>query len=395
MADSKWSDDAFLDTLKAQGDERADHTVAELDESGDLPAATRVFRRIQFNAPVLPADAPAPLQRFWAATQKLPAGVDMDRIARGQAAFMRHIFEIGSLLLTRSLPAGYAAPRLARTLTLSDDLVSATWRRVLAVVQLLVEIGGGKGFQDGGPSTVAAQKMRLMHAGVRRVARRRLPEFGPEHPETGSPVSKEDMLGTLMGFSYLPLDSLRQISGDLPDQDAEDIYYLWQVFGVMMGIHPPRVDPQSEPSFEYIPATLDDAAAFYASYGRRNYVSADRNPDGVTLAAADLHMMKQLIPRSLRLLGCGVLPGLLIQEALKPPAMALVGLRAWPAPVYGLLKLVYLDLPILVDRVLHDLTPNRQGYFAGIILKDLVKIGRGGEASFFIPGSVAAIKVLG
>jgi hypothetical protein len=395
MAVSKWSDDAFLDTLKAQGDQHADQTVAELDSQGELRAATLIFRQIQFDAPALPADAPAPLKRFWEATQKLPAGVDMDRIARGQAAFMRHVFEIGSLLLTRSLPAGYAAPRLSRTLMLSGDLDTHTWRRVLAVVQLLVEIGGGNGFQDGGSSTVAAQKMRLMHAGVRLIARRRLPEFGAEHPEMGSPVSKEDMLGTLMGFSYLPIDSLRRISSDLPDQDAEDIYYLWQVFGVMMGIHPPRVDPQSEPSFEYIPANLDEAATFYASYGRRNYVTADRNPDGAQLAAADLRMMKQLIPRSLRLLGCGHLPRLLIQEALKPPAMALVGLRAWPAPLYGLLKLVYLDLPILVDRVLHNLTPNRQGYFAGIILRKLVRIGRGGEASFFIPDSVAALKALG
>lgn len=394
MAESKWSDDAFLDTLKAQGDERADHTVAELDASGELPAANRIFRQIDYNTPELPADAPAPLQRFWEATQALPAGVDMDRISRGQAAFMRHIFEIGSFLLTRSLPAGYAAPRLSRTLALSDDLVTSTWRRVLAVVQLLVEIGGGKGFQDGGSSTVAAQKMRLMHAGVRRIARRRLPEFGPEHPETGSPVSKEDMLGTLMGFSYLPLDSLRQIASDVPDQDAEDIYYLWQVFGVMMGIHPP-VTGDTEPSFDFIPATLTDAAVFYQSYARRNYVDADRNPDGVTLAAADLRLMKQLIPGPLRLLGCGLLPRLLIQDALQPPAMALVGLRAWPAPLYSLLKLIYLDLPLFVDRVLHDMTPNRHGYFAGIILQDMVTTGRGGEASFFIPGSVAAIKALG
>ena len=307
---------------------------------------------------------------------------------------MRHIFEIGSVLLTRSLPAGYAAPRLSRTLTLSSDLVTASWRRVLAVVQLLVEIGGARGFQDGGAATMAGQKMRLMHAGVRGIARRRLPEFGPEHPEAGSPVSKEDMLGTLMGFSYLPIDSLRQIAHDLPDQDAEDIYYLWQVFGVMMGIHLP-VTGDEEPTFDYIPATLDDAAAFYQSYARRNYVSADQNPDGVVLARADLKMMKQLIPRHLRLLGCGILPKLLIQEALKPPAMALVGLRALPAPLYRLLKLTTLELPLFIDRVLHGLTPNRQGYFAGVVLRDMVKFGREGEASFFIPDSVVALKRLG
>ncbi len=394
MADSKWSDDTFLDTLKAQGDELADLTVAELEAQGELPTANRIFREINVNTPALPADAPPALRRFWEATQTLPAGTDLARVARGEAAFMRHIFEIGSVLLTRSLPAGYAAPRLSRTLTLSGDLVTASWRRVLAVVQLLVEIGGARGFQDGGAATMAGQKMRLMHAGVRGIARRRLPEFGALHPEAGSPASKEDMLGTLMGFSYLPIDSLRQIAHDLPDQDAEDIYYLWQVFGVMMGIHPP-VTGDAKPTFDYIPATLDDAAAFYQSYARRNYVSADRNPDGTVLARADLNMLKQLIPLPLRLLGCGILPRLLIQEALKPPAMALVGLRALPAPLYHLLRLIYLDLPLFIDRVLHGLTPNRQGYFAGIILRDMVKIGREGEASFFIPDSVVALKRLG
>ena len=107
--------------------------MAELEAQGGLPTANRIFREINVNTPALPTDAPPALRRFWEATQTLPAGTDLARVARGEAAFMRHIFEIGSVLLTRSLPAGYAAPRLSRTLTLSGDLVTASWRRVKCV----------------------------------------------------------------------------------------------------------------------------------------------------------------------------------------------------------------------------------------------------------------------
>ena len=281
MADSKWSDDAFLDTLKAQGDERADLTVAELEARGELPTANRIFREINVNTPALPTDAPPALRRFWEAARTLPAGTDLARVARGEAAFMRHIFEIGSVLLTRSLPAGYAAPRLFT----HPDPVRRPGHGQLAARAGRGPAAGGDRRRPRLPGRRRGHHGRPEDApdACRRARHRSAPaaEFGPLHPEAGSPASKEDMLGTLMGFSYLPIDSLRQIAHDLPDQDAEDIYYLWQVFGVMMGIHPP-VTGDEEPTFDYIPATLDDAAAFYRSYARRNYVSADKNPDGAS-----------------------------------------------------------------------------------------------------------------
>jgi hypothetical protein len=240
-------------------------------------------------------------------------------------------------------------------------------------------------------ATMAAQKMRLLHAGVRRIVPRKLPQFTAELG--GMPVSKEDMLGTLMGFSYLTIEGLHQVVDDLTQEEAEDIYYLWQVYGVMMGIHPPLTEPGQTPTFDYIPATLAEAEEFYKSYARRHYVGAEKNPDGVTLAAADLAMMQDMIPQVLRALGFGIVPKLLMQDALKPPAMGLVGMR--PVPAYSLFKLVYLDLPIWLDGVFHDVATNRHGYFAGRFLQKLVNFGRGGPDSFFIPGSVVAMKEMG
>lgn len=391
MERSKWADDAFLDTLRDQGDALADQTVAELAANSQWAAANRIFRAVDVNSPSLPEDAPDALKRFWSASAALPPGVDLERLERGHEAFLRHVFEMGGLLLTRSLPAGYAAPRLAQTLTISGDLVNASRRRVLAVVQLLVEIGGHRGFQDGGSAVAAAQKMRLLHAGVRRLVPSARPQFRVQHP--GMPVSLEDMLGTLMGFSYLPIDSLRAIVGDLRPQSAEDIYYLWQVYGVMMGIHPPLQHPDDQPSFDYIPATLEEAATFYQSYARRNYVEATANPDGVTLARADLSMMQGLIPRWLQWLGVGIVPRLLMHEALKPEAMLRVGIE--PVSFFRLRKALCLDLPLFVDGLFHRMARNRHGAFAEVILRDLVEVGRDGKVSFFVPDSVESLRQLG
>lgn len=387
---SKWADDGFLDSLSQTGDRAADAVVAALDLTGSEDATATFFALMRYNGQPIPSDAPPALREFWAQTAALPAGVDLDRVARGERAFMNHIFDFGALMLVRSLPAGYAAPRLSQVLCISNDLGRAPLQRVMAVVQLLMDIGGGKGFREGGKAVVAAQKMRLLHAGVRHVTRRWLPGF--ERELGGVPASIEDMLGTLMGFSYLVIDGLQQLEGSLSAQEAEDVYYLWQVYAVMAGLHPP-IEPGQQPGFDWIPADLDEARTFYEAYSRRHYVAADANPEGVYLAAADLQMMVGLLPWTLRLLGFGLVPRLLMQDSLGEAAMRRVGLR--PLPFNGLLKRIYLDLPLALDRFWHRTEAgNAHAHFAERILGDMVTQESDGEITFAVPFSRADLEAL-
>jgi len=81
------------------------------------------------------------------------------------------------VLLAKSPPSGYAAPSLALVLNLSGDLIRSPYRRLLGVLQMVVNVCASRGFEPGGRAVVTAQKLRLLHEGVRRIARRRLPDF--------------------------------------------------------------------------------------------------------------------------------------------------------------------------------------------------------------------------
>ncbi len=389
MTTSKWSDDAFLDRLQLQGDELADATVAEIARKGDDAVVNHVFRLMRYNHQPLPPGTPPEIRTFFEQTDKLPPDTDMERLDRGTQAFMSVVFESGSIMLTRSLPAGYASPRLSKTLCISNDLGNAPYRRVLAVIQLLLDVAGGRGFEPGGKAVMAAQKMRLLHAGVRHVTLK--PAWIPDFTEEmgGVPASQEDMLGTLMGFSYLVIDGLRRIIGIIDDREAEDFYYMWQVYGVMMGIHPPG----EAGSFEYIPSNLDEAGEFYESYARRHYVAADQNPEGVYLAEADLRMMQTLLPVPLRWLGWNIIPRLLIEDMLGRPGMHRVDLK--PVPLYPLLELVFLEIPFAIDRIVRRReSQHMHGQFAELILGDMVDHGAGGEITFGVPMSMPELEAL-
>jgi len=40
----------------------------------------------------------------------------------------------------------------------------------------------------------------------------------------------------VIAFSYLVIEGLQRLDVGLSDQEAEDLYYLWQVFARMAGI---------------------------------------------------------------------------------------------------------------------------------------------------------------
>ena len=92
-------------------------------------------------------------------------------------------------------------------------------------------------------------------------------KYRPHYQEKfGVPVNHEDMLATIMAFSYLLIDGMRRLDLELQEAEAEDLYYAWRVFALLMGIHPDG-RPHDD---SLIPATLAEAAEFYASYVRRN-----------------------------------------------------------------------------------------------------------------------------
>jgi hypothetical protein len=65
-------------------------------------------------------------------------------------------------------------------------------------------------------------------------------------PEWGRPINQEDLLGTLLAFGFLPVESL--IDGGFieeGDPGADEFIYLWSVIGRMLGVEPGVPIPQT------------------------------------------------------------------------------------------------------------------------------------------------------
>lgn len=381
MADAKWSDDVFLDGLRRQGDPEADEVIRRLVAEGGERAAEYVFRVMRVNDDPVPPEAPAPLREFMETTGELPPDVDVARLERGGHVFFRHAVPAAIVLLASSLPRGYAAPCLCEILGISRDLQRHPYDRLMGVLQLLVDISNAKAFKPRGRAVLTAQKLRLLHAGVRSIA----PRYRPGYTERfGVPVNHEDMLGTVMGFSWLVLDGMRRLGLGLTAQHEEDYYYLWRVFSLLMGIHPPG-RPHDD---SLIPASVADAAAFYASYARRNDSGPEANPYGRLLTLDNLAMMENLLPRWLRRLGFRYAPRVAMGDLMTPAELARVGFR--PLSGHHFLRAVFRALLWTAQGAMTVLPFS--ALLAQLMFKGMIDTDRGGEVTFSIPFTVLGLR---
>lgn len=390
QATHRWTDE-FLDIMRREGDPEADACVAQLlgdrdpcernsAPNGELFA--RMFGKMNSNDDVPPGILFPELAEFFLATQKLPDGIDLERIDRGEMAFSKYAFDGALVLLAKSLPEGYAAPNLATILMISGQLKTNTYRRLLATLQTVLNVTTCHGFEPGGQAVITAQKLRLMHAGVRVIT----PCYRKDYVATyGIPVNHEDMLATIIGFSYLVIDGMKRLNIDISTQEQEDLLYMWGVFAVMMGIHPPG-QPNS---FAYIPDSVEDAGEFYNAYARRHYVSAEANPEGTQLALADLELLERMIPKRLRLIGFGKLPRIYMNELMGREACDRIGIDK----VFGhfILKWVLTHLHKIIDFFDPDHKRSKEG-LARIMFQEMINIEYGGSVTTTIPRTLADLE---
>jgi hypothetical protein len=380
MQTTQWSDDGFLEGLRRQGDPLADQAVARLIQDGGIAQVNRLFGTLRSDDQPIPADAPAAFREFLAQTNRIPAGVDLDRVARGEAVFMKHAFTAALALLGKSLPEGYQAPCLTEILLISRDLAKSPYDRLLGVLQMVVRVCSVHGFAPGGAVVITAQKMRLLHAGVRTIVPGKRPGYTERH---GVPVNHEDMLATIVAFSWLVIDGLRRLDVGLTDEEAEDYFYLWMVFARMTGIHPAD-DPDSA---AYVPANVAEAAEFYAAYSRRQYVAG--NPGGEILTQDHVNMLRDLIPRLLRWLGLGAMPRIYMYDLMGDTACGNLGIA--PVPGRGLLKWLLLKVVGVWQRGIDRLPDRAVEAFSRIIFQGIINRQYGGQVQFLIPDSIAGL----
>lgn len=377
-ATTRWTD-AFLDRLRTEGDAGADLVFEKIQTDGEGRWITDLFRSMDSNDARPPGATFPELEPFFRRGERLPADVDLQRVHRGEDVFIRYPYDAALALLAKSLPEGYQAPNLALILQLSGDLQRYTYRRLLATLQTVVNVSSCHGFGPTGQAVITAQKLRLLHSGIRAVIRRDLPDYEPRY---GVPVNQEDMLGTIMGFSLLVIEGWRHLGVPLTDADAEDYLYLWLTFARLMGCHPP-LEPDSR---AYVPDDLADARAFYAAYQRRHYVAASQNPAGVALAKANLRMLRHLVPWFLRPLGFGFLPRVLMHELMGQEACDRLAIP--PVPGHPLMRWAFKVLGRLLVNV-ECAGPGHEGRFGLLLFQHLIDRDYDGEVTFTVPDKLA------
>lgn len=275
-------DDAFLEALRAEGDEVPDRIIAELERDGQVDQVNAIMRLLIQNNQGIPEELPDNVEFWLRDTSVLPDWVDRARIDRASALFVEHGVTISLILSTAALVECYAARKGVKVLTFSYRLGQNAYRRVAESAQFVILVMSPGGLYDNGQGIKAIQKVRLMHSAIRYLIRRtgRWDEAG-----LGAPICQEDMAGTLMSFSCIVIRNLRKLGVHVTDDQADDFQYFWAVVGEMLGIRR-----------DVIPQTFAEAELLTDTVARRHH---GPSPEGIAMTRALFEMHADLIPGEL------------------------------------------------------------------------------------------------
>lgn len=300
---SRWSD-AVLDAARRRGDPHADAVVASLFATHGVDAVRGLMAQLVTDDAFVPETLPGDLRAYLDATD-VPDTRDAATIEAGERVFAVHGPEILMVLCCSSLPSSYSARKGVQVLHRTAYLAKRPTRRLFETAQMIIDVMSPGGLGATGRGLRTAQKVRLMHAAVRHLVRHD-PARSWDLDEFGLPINQEDLLGTLMTFSWLILEGLETLG--VPLDPAEQAAYTatWMHVGKVMGIEP-----------ALIPSTVDETEWLTRTIERRQVAPSD---EGREMTTALLEMMGVNLPLPLR----SVPPGL-IREFLPPDVADFLG----------------------------------------------------------------------
>ena len=277
MAHPAWTDE-FLDQMRLIGDDPADQIMKELFTEHEVGAVNLMMRKLVENEQIPPESIPAHLRDFLQSVAVLPEWADPEKIRSAENLFWLHGPAIVLLLFCYSLPFCYAARKEVQALALTGRLYTSTNRRVTETAQMLIDVMSPGGLTGSGAGVRTAQKVRLMHAGVRY----QIGASNKWQQEFDHPLNQEDLAGTLMSFSIVVLDGLRRLDISISESEADAYLHCWKVIGHILGLRE-----------EMLPVDLADATDFTKSFRQRQFAEC---PEGQLMTKALLEMMAHILP---------------------------------------------------------------------------------------------------
>ena len=343
MPDSgRWTN-GFLDEMREVGDPRAGKAAAAMLESGHVKELSQLLRSLAHVDQAAPEGLPAEVAAYFAETASLPGDVDRARIRRAQTFFQTNGLKISACLFCASLPSSYAAAKGAQVLAITGRLDSDARRRIFETGQFLMDVMAVGGLDERGTGIRTAQRVRLMHGGIRHLICKRNESAKLWDATWGVPINQEDLAGTMLAFALVPADPLRRLNVEVSDAEASDYLYAWKMIGLLMGVKE-----------EMLPNDLDDAAALVAAIKRRHYRPS---PEGRELTAALVTLLDDLTPTQWadRFIPMFIrhLIGDDVAKIIALPTSAPAAVRWFPRPLLRVLSRtgVYMDKSLEMARL--------------------------------------------
>lgn len=362
-------DSDSLEALRMLGDERADAVVADLFEHHTLEAVNALLHRLVAVDDLPPEALPASVRDYFADTLEGAVLSPVEREA-AEALFSACGPEVLLGLGAYSLPMCYAVGRAAPVLVRTARLVDGTRRRVFETTQFVVDCFGPGGLGPHGRGFRSAQKVRLMHAAVRRLLVS--DPLEPWDMALGLPINQVDMAYTLHTFDGVVLDGLSRLGIDVPAESADAWHACWLAVGHVLGVDA-RFLHADRHAADAQGATL--AAALHSP-----------SEAGIELTAALVKMFQEMIPGEVF---DGLTPAIL-RHYLGADLVAMLGVpegrrmnRVWRM-VLGQARPVFdtADEPTATGAMLRR--------FNLAFIDALVLMGRGGRrAPFAVPVALA------
>ena len=236
-------------------------------------------------------------QPVLSSTAALPSWKDDELIREGQQFLAKNGLEIGAALFTASLPYSYTGAHGAQVLVHTAQLASGhTTRRIAETGQLILDLMTIEEppLALGTRASNSLRGVRLFHEAIRQMITQ---EPGSEWDTTtlGVPINQEDLLGVLIVFTVIALDTLTQLGISYSEREADAYIHLWLVAGHLLGIDYARVR-RGEVAVGP-PLTLAELRLIAATILRRQ---AAPSPEGATLMASLARATEAQMPSVLR-----------------------------------------------------------------------------------------------
>jgi hypothetical protein len=280
-----WTDE-FLDQKRLQADPLADEALGLIVSEKGEGEARRLFDLLIHNIGMPLREFPPLVQDYLEATGRLPAWSDWNKVAMAHDLFLDHGPKFLIFLYYKSLPLLYTcahgAKVLARTGRLTHDPQDRAifTRRIAETGQFLLDVMSRKGLQPGGRGIQAIQKVRLIHASIRRF----IPQEDWDEAAFGKPINQEDMAVTLMTFSISLIDGLAQFGIEEKEERLEAYLHTWTAIGHALGIDD-----------DLLPANLTEARTLIDKILQRQSKDSE---DGRILARALVHFARETFPNN-------------------------------------------------------------------------------------------------